>query len=214
MRAWWLLIFLPVVSLAQSSRPYPRAQTPVSDVRQLDFSNRAYPGSLFDSRCAVKRLGTVRMSNGKNAAGNCQLFAIRNAIGELTDDSNQVAMIEVGCNCGEIGINREAIYSSYYFYQVRGGQLRLLGKAPSLAEKVNDYKRFYEMSIDEELDSLVPTMERGLLTYRVVVRSGPEHNPDSHFGARLQYRWDGTRFVLAQSPERWRCVDFDCEPHR
>lgn len=212
-----LTIFLLCTAseVAQSRRKQPRSASQsriVSNIQQVDFSNFSYPVTLFSPQCGMRKIGTVRMVNGEGSTrGECQLFASKVSTGDLTGDGNEIAMVNIGCNCGVTGVNREAINAAIYFYQLQSGQVKLLGSEPSRARRVSDYTKYYPTSSDENLDVFMPTIKRGLLTYKVVTRIGPERNPDSKFGAQLQYRWNGRGFVLAGKPERWRCADYDCE---
>jgi hypothetical protein len=194
----------------------PATQTKVvTNIRQVNFNNFSYPTSLFRSQCGVRKTGTVRIISGWGPTyGKCRLYASRTGLGILAGEGNEVAMVNIGCNCGETGVNREAIYADVHFYRIESGQVKLIGKEPSSAQIGSDYLRYYNKSSEEDIDTFGGAIEKGLLTYKLVTRTGPVRNPDSLFGAKLQYRWNGQAFVLIGKPERWRCADYDCDPRR
>lgn len=204
-------LFSPSLTQAQDANANSRSKSTVS-IRKIDFNNFSYPASLFNSKCGIRKTNSVRITNGENSSyGKSELSASKIYIGNLAGIANEIAMVNIGCNLGETGVNREEIYATIYFYKMQNGQLRLLGSEPSFEQRVNDYTRYYSKGTEERFDMIMPMIEKGLLTYKNVTRTGPEHNPDSKFGAKLQYRWNGKTFVLAGRPERWRCADFDCE---
>lgn len=212
-----VILLCEAAGVAQSRRRRPSSTSRtamVTDIRQADFKNFSYPANLFSPRCQIPSGTNVKIVNSEGRSkGKCGLYGVYvSGYGDITGDNREEALVNLSCNCGIVGVNREEIYGRDIVYTTQKGRVTVLGVFQSSVSDYNHvYKSYYRDGNELMNADGYPVIEGGLVTVKIRVGTGDIRFDEPKFGVKLKYRWNGNNFVLAGKPERWRCANYDCE---
>jgi hypothetical protein len=190
-------ILMFVVSAPAQTRRQQKtlqSQSPITDIRSIDFLNFTYQSSLCTSVFGVP--GIVKVRQGKFENNNSYFWVIDNKVlyGDVNGDGREEAIVSAGCG----GHGGNFSDSEVFIYTLENGRAKLLAKVNS-HQMERDYVRYYPEGF------LVGVSENGIRVengHIIVEMYANGSNASPEFIAMMDYQLSRTRLVLSGKPQR------------
>jgi hypothetical protein len=171
-------------------------------IRGIDFLNHEYSPTLCQREYGKDGIGRkVILKNGEFKIKDVyyEISGKKIIYGDLNNDGDEDAVIWISCGVTTYSYCQNEVL----VYTLKDGKEKLLANIDD--DKMNrDYKKYYKSSKDNlglAIESLKVSNNKLIIEK---YSEGPECCPE-HL-TKLEYKWNGSLFVLANKPDRKKVV--------